>query len=419
MSPNNESVVITGTGVVSPVGIGVDSFWQALLNGQSGVRVREGFEETEWPLKIAAPIDPFDGRKYIKPRKAIKMMCRPIQFGYASAQMAVEQAGLLETRSDPDRTGTLFGSEMFFVDPRDVAEIFSKCVTDGKFEHEDWGDYVMRDIQPLWMLKYLPNMVASHVSIAFDARGPNNSICQGAVSGLLAIIEACDLIRRGTVDTMIVGGTGSLMTLNGVLYRGMDNLSSRIDEPERASRPFERDRDGMVAGEGAGAIVIERESTARDRGATIIARINGYSRTFCRRDDSRFSDVVAGNFRSALKMAEMPVDAVGHVNAHAEGSITDDSGEAVAIESVLGQVPVVANKSNLGNLGPGSSLVETVATVCSVEKGTVPPTLNFENADPDCPVNVRSSAVECKQAGAVKSSISRTGQIAAVVFAEA
>ena len=217
-------VVVTGMGVVSPIGVGTEAFWQSLLDGVSGVRVRESFADTDLPLRIGAPIVDFDPKPFVKPRKALKIMCQPIQFGCAAANLAFEEAGFekqsLESVVSPDRIGTLFGTETFFADPAEVARVFRSCTEDDNYQHDRWGEFAMRQIQPLWMLKYLPNMAASHISIAIDARGPSNSICQGEASGLLALIEAADLIKRGVVDVVIAGGTGSQMALTAMLYRG-------------------------------------------------------------------------------------------------------------------------------------------------------------------------------------------------------
>ena len=259
----SREVVITGMGVVSPIGIGLETFWQSLLNGVSGIKVRPDFEHTELPFRLWAPVDAFDGRQYVKPRKAIKVMSRPIQFGFAAAQMAAEQANLLDSGVNPDRMGTVFGSEAFFADPLDVSSLFQKCVTAGAYDDTRWGEYFMREIEPLWMLKYLPNMVASHISIAIDSRGPSNTICHGESSGLFAAIEGVELLHRGSADVVVVGGTSCPLGVTGMVYRGSERLSKKIrQDPEQVVRPFDIDRDGGVLGEGAGAIVLETKEHA-------------------------------------------------------------------------------------------------------------------------------------------------------------
>ena len=167
-------IAITGIGVVSPSGIGRDPFLQSLRDQKSGVSLRPGFEDSRSPLRIAGVITDFEPKLYVKPRKSLKVMCRPIQFGFAASAMALEQAKVHDADFDPDRKGTIFGAEAFYANPNEVADVFRKCLVNQVYDHNQWGSFAMREIEPLWMLKYLPNMVASHVSISFDARGPSN-----------------------------------------------------------------------------------------------------------------------------------------------------------------------------------------------------------------------------------------------------
>ena len=413
-------VVVSGMGVVSPIGVGTDAFWQNLLEGVSGVRVRESFADTDLPLRIGAPIHDFDPKPFVKPRKALKIMCQPIQFGCAAANLAFEDAGFekqtLESVVSPDRIGTLFGTETFFADPAEVARVFRSCTEDENYHHDRWGEFAMRQIQPLWMLKYLPNMAASHISIAIDARGPSNSICQGEASGLLALIEAADLIKRGIVDVVFAGGTGSQMALTAMLYRGVADLSNRIQEPEAASRPFDRDRDGMVIGEGSGVLVLESAEHAAKRGIEPVARLAGWSRGFS--DPSRVDrkEAFVASIDSVISDSGLSKNEIGLVSANAHGSRSDDASEAQAIHSVLGDVPVVAHKSNFGNLGPGTSIVELVGSLLALKHGKIPATLNYDNPDPDCPVNVSKEVRDFDGSAILKTGCSRTGQMVSVLF---
>lgn len=410
-------VVVTGMGVVSPIGIGIDSFWESLAAGRSGVSVREPYAHTEMPWRIGASVNAFDGKDFVKPRKSLKVMCPQIQFGYAAAQMAVEQSKLLPEQYDPDRLATLFGSETFYADPYEVGEVFRKCIVDGRYEHSRWGEYSMRDIMPLWMLKYLPNMVASHISIAYDARGPSNSICQAEVSGQLALIEGVDLIRRGAADAVIVGGTGSPMECTSLLYRGWSQLSRRIAEPTRASRPFDAERDGMVAGEGAGAVLIERAAFAEARGAQPLARILGMDRRFALPANGDWEEVLAYSIQAALEQAGLSPGDLTHVNANGISTVMHDAAEARAIRQTLGDLPVFAPKSYFGNVGPGTAIIEMIASICARQRGMLPATLNYETPDPNCPVNVQTRANSLSRSGpALLISFATTGQIATVVI---
>ena len=175
-------VVVTGMGVVSPIGIGQDEFYTALMEGRSGVSVIESFEQTDLPMRIGAPVRDFEAKQYVKPRKALKIMCEPIKFGCAAASMATEQAGLAGSVNEdgstvqpvaPERIGTVLGTETFFADPSEVARVFRSCIVDSDYQHDRWGEFAMRQIQPLWMLKYLPNMAASHISICLLYTSPS------------------------------------------------------------------------------------------------------------------------------------------------------------------------------------------------------------------------------------------------------
>lgn len=410
---SNRQVVITGMGVVCPIGIGVEQYWQSLLDGKSGVRVREEYRDTELPLRIYAPVNDFDGKKFVKPRKAMKVMCQPIQFGFAAAAMAVEQAGLGEDVCDPDRYGTVFGSETFFADPMEVASVFRKCVTEQHYDHDRWGEFAMREIQPLWMLKYLPNMVTAHISIANDARGPCNSICQGEVSGLLALVEGATLIRRGICDVVVVGGTGSQTSISSVLYRGQHEMSRRIHEPEKASRPFDRDRDGMVLGEGAGAVVLESEQFANQRGANIVSRVLGWSREFASPKSKNFSAAIESNLRATLDNSQLSPEMIGHVNAHGTGMVDPDTSEALALARVFNETPVATQKANFGLIGPGGPVIELIASLQANVVGQLPANINTENPDPSCPLNLNDRS-SLKPSATIKTSISSTGQIVSV-----
>jgi len=236
----------------------------------------------------------------------------------------------------------------------------------------------------------LPNMPACHIAIALDARGPNNSITMAEVSSLLALGEAVRTIERGQADVIITGGGGS--RVNPLFWTIVDNsvASRRFQEPERASRPFDADRDGMVYGEGAAAFIVESRQHAEARGAKILARVLGFSSTFERRGRDR-STTGAGTvaaIRGALRDAHMEPSQVGHVNAHGLSTAAEDRMEAQAIQETVGDIPVTAPKSFFGNLGGGTGAVEMAASVLALESGIVPATLNFEQADPLCPIEV-------------------------------
>lgn len=408
-------VVITGVGIISPLGLNPESLWNSLLQRHSGVRVRDEFAGGTHPFRICSPVHNFEPREFVRPRKSLKVMCRPIQFGFAASTLATESASISE-QIDPDRFSTVFGTEAFYADPTEVALVFRKCMVNRCYDHDRWGDYAMREIEPLWMLKYLPNMVASHLSIACDARGPSNTICQSEASSLLAMIEACDLIQRGAADAVITGGTGSLMTTTGIIYRGTDRLSKRIMNPEKASRPFDADRDGMVVGEGSAAFVVEREDFAKARGARPLARILGFARSFYPRNNG-FSDAIAHNMNLALERADVSPNDIGHINAQGCSTREDDIIEAQAIDKVFGDTPVIAPTSNLGNLGPGTGAVELAASIEACRHGVLPPVLNLDNQDAECPINVvTEDGTTSDKPLALSTNFTDTGQITSIII---
>ena len=406
--------------MVSPLGIGHESFWESLRHQRSGVDLLPATASTDLPLRIGAAIKEFDPKLYVKPRKALKVMSREIQTGFSAAALAVEQAAIQPDQLPSERMGVVFGSEMLYCEPDEMIDVYRRCISDGEFHFQRWGAASMSEMYPLWMLMYLPNMIACHIAIAHDARGPNNTICQGEVSSLLALIEAMSIIQRGGADVMIVGGSSSRLSLTPMLYRGVSRLSRNTKVPAQACRPFDATRDGMVNGEGAAAFVLESETHARARGAKMLARVPGWGMSFGSADVSPQTHVqaIGRSIEKTLHMAQLPATAVGHVNAHASGSVEEDAIEAQAIRSTLGDVPVTAPKSFFGNLGSSGGAVELVASLLAVMHGEIPVTLNFREADPACPVNVvHGEAAKAEHDSAVALSQSGTGQTVAVTLA--
>lgn len=411
----NCDVVITGIGIISPVGIDSGPFWQGLIGRRSGVRVREEFKDVRHPFRIAAEVTDFEPKQWVRPRKSLKVMCRPIQLGFAASTLALDNSGIIGN-IDPDRLSTVFGTEALYADPNEVAAVFRKCIVNRCYDHDRWGDFAMSEIEPLWMLRYLPNMAASHLSIACDARGPSNTICQAEASSLLAIIEAADLIRRGTADAAVAGGTGSLMATTGMIYRGLHRLTNRIDEPELASRPFDKARDGMVVGEGAASFVLESAASAAARGAKPLARILSYDYGFSLPEN--MSQGISNSINSSLQRAGMTAADVGHFNAHGFSTPQDDIREAQGIRNALGDIPVIAPKSNFGNLGPGTGAIELAASILACQNGVLPPVINADNLDDQCPINlVTSDGVTTTNKTAMTMNFTEAGQLVSMLIA--
>ncbi len=414
-------VLITGVGVVSPIGIGKNAFWNSLLTGQSGIHRFAQFDPSRLPVPFGGEVRDFDGKAYVRPRKSLKVMCREIQQGFSAATLAMEDAGLEQGSVDPDRFGVVYGSEMLFSVPGEMHDAFRHSVRpeDGQFDYALWAEKGISRIYPLWMLMYLPNMVACHVAISFDARGPNNTITVGSASGLLALCEAADVIRRGQADVMVVGGIGNRINVTGMIHRSDQNLSHRHEAPEQACRPFDRDRDGAVNGEGAGAVILESREFASRRDVRPYAALAGMGRAYEAREEDRPFEgrAIAATLRRALKDAQLEPAAVSHVNAEGLSTVEDDRAEARAIRDVLGDAPVVALKSYFGNLGGATGVVELVGSLLALREQIVPATLNYERRDPECPVQVvAGQPLEAPQQVAAVTNHSSTGQAASVVL---
>jgi 3-oxoacyl-[acyl-carrier-protein] synthase II len=415
-----QEIVITGLGVVSPIGIGCAPFWAALESGASGIRPVDLFDSSSLRVRFGGQVPDFDAKLYVRPRKSLKVMSREIQMGFAAADLAMADAGLAAGQIEPERFGVVFGSDMIYADLEDLERAYRRSSADGRFSFPAWAEAIHEELHPLWLLKHLPNMTASHVAIAHEARGPNNSIVLGDVSGLLAIAEAASVIRRGWADVMLTGGTGCRLHPTALVARGDALLSHRADDCRRASRPFDRDRDGLVNGEGAGVIVLESRAHAEKRGARIRGRLLGAAAR-CE-PGARRTGVTGASLRTAIRAActaaGLDPAGVGHVNAHGVSTIDMDRAEAAAIHAELGAVPGTAPKSSFGHLGAGGGVVELAASVLGLEHGLVPPTLNYETPDPACPVAVvHGEPLTGRPATALAVNLCSTGQAAAVAIA--
>lgn len=413
-------VVITGLGVVSPIGIGCGPFWDALEHGTSGIRLVDLFDASSLSVRFGGQIPDFDPKLYVRPRKSLKVMSREIQLGFAAADLAVGDAGIAAGGLEPERFGVVFGNDMIYADLEDLEGTYRRSRRDGRFDFGLWSEAIQEELHPLWLLKHLPNMTASHIAIALDARGPNNTIVLGDVSSLLALAEAASVIERGWADVMLTGGTGCRLHPTALVARGNAMLSHRAGDFRRACRPFDLDRDGMVNGEGAAAIVLESREHAERRGAKIRGRILG---TAARCEPKARREGVTGAslrqaIRAALAAARLTPGDVGHVNAHGVSTIDMDRLEAAAIAAELGNVPVTAPKSSFGHLGAAGGIVELAASILGLEAGLVPPTLNYETPDPLCPVNVvHGEPLAGRPGTALAVNLCSTGQAAAVAIA--
>ncbi len=371
-------VVITGLGLVTPLGTGLEKTWEALLQGKSGVRRITHFDATGFPTQIAAEVSDFDPSAFIEIKEQ-KKMDRFIHFAVASAQMALDNSGLKITEDNADRVGVIVGSG---IGGLPAIEHYHKVLLEKGH----------RRVSPFFIPMLIINLASGQISIRFGAKGPNSSVVTACASGSHAIGDAFKIIQRGDADAMIAGGTESVITpLSMAGFNAMKALSTRNNEPEKASRPFDRDRDGFIMGEGSGMVIMEDLDHAVGRGARIYAEIVGYGMT----SDAYHITAPAPNGEGAarcmavaLKDAAITPDAVDYINAHGTSTKYGDEIETVAIKTVFGdhayRVAVSSTKSMTGHLLGAAGGVEAVISVLSIARGLVPPTINLDNPDPEC-----------------------------------
>jgi 3-oxoacyl-[acyl-carrier-protein] synthase II len=403
MSGAGRRVVITGMGVVCPLGLSTDEVWAGLTAGASAVRPIESFPSAGLPLHHAAEarcftgeIDnfgPLESERKKAIRKGLKVMCRESQMAVAAAQRALHDAAAREHHA-PERFGCVFGSDYMLTLPDDFTASVARCRgADGRFEFDRWASDGMPQLTPLWLLKYLPNMPASHIAIYNDLRGPSNSLTVREASGHLAVGEATVTIQRGAADVMVAGATGTRVhPMKTVHALQTEQVAYGDGDPTRWSRPFDAGRSGMVLGEGAAVLILEELSHAERRGARIYGEVVGHAARCATEPGGagRRRQALAHAIGHAVEMAGVEPGAVGHVHAHGASTRVGDRDEAAAWRDVLGEavgrVPTVAAKSHFGNLGAGSGLTECIASLLALGRGELFPLLNYETPDAECPI---------------------------------
>lgn len=395
-------IVITGVGQISPLGSSKDSLWQALAEKRSGVTSATA-AESALPTRVIAPAAQFTGdisdfgtlekeqKKAI--RKGLKVMCRECQMGVAVAQLALADAQTGMNKVDPERTGISYGADYMLSIPEEFTEGILQCLdAEGRFEFSRWGAEGMTKMSPLWLLKYLPNMPASHLAIYNDFRGPNNSLTLREASFNAALGEAYQIILRGHADTMLVGATGTRLHPMKAIHAVQQEEVVTDGDPQQASRPFDLNRRGEVLGEGAGAIVLEELATAQARGAAIYGEVLAAASTSVagRHLVADRKQAIINVLAAVLRSSGLGANDIGHLHAHGLSTRTADAEEAAAINQVFGQrtspLPVTAAKSYFGNLGAGSSAVELIASLLAMQNERLFPVLNYTTPDPECAV---------------------------------
>ncbi|MBO8129436.1 MAG: beta-ketoacyl-ACP synthase II [Peptococcaceae bacterium] len=403
-------VVVTGLGVISPLGTGVDTFWSALINGTSGIRTISRFDAAPFRTRIAGEVPDFEPTKYIDKKEA-RRMDRFTQFAVAAAGMALEDAGLDKTSLDGQRTGVILGSGIGGIQ---TFEEQTKILLDKGPSR----------VSPFFVPMMIGNMAAGQVAITFGLCGPNTTVVTACASSNHAIGEAYRAIRYGDADVIITGGTeASITPLALAGFCALKALSTRNDAPEKASRPFDAERDGFVMAEGAGILVLENLEHAKKRGAPIYAEVIGYGMScdayHITAPDPEGRGAVRA-MKAALADAGITPDNVDYINAHGTSTPLNDKVETLAIKKVFGEgtkVAISSTKSMTGHLLGAAGGVEAAVCVLSLVRGIIPPTINLEVPDPECDLDyVPNEARETDVRVAVSNAFGFGGHNATIVL---
>ena len=423
-------VAVTGLGVVAPNGVGKDAFWDACVEGRSGVGPIRSFDASSHPVKVAAEVQDLDLFEAVpaEHRKSLRIMGRAARFGVVAAHLAMKDSGLDPNRIIPERLGVVMGTGMVPIDLPEIAPLLAQaCSQEGGLDATELGRNGS-SLVPLWILKYLPNMVAAHISLLHNAKGPNSTIATACAAGTQAIGEGFRLIQRGDADYCLAGGADSRIDpLLMLAYSSLGALSPAKRNAAEVSRPFDGERDGFVLGEGSGILVLEDFEHAKNRGATIYAEVMGMGSSFDAYAITKPDPEAGGATRAiewALREARLNACDVDYVNAHGTSTRLNDLMETTAVKRVFGNsakgLPMSSIKSMIGHLIGAAGAVEAVAMAMSLYKGVVPPTINQTRPDPRCDLDyVPNEARDLRLHRAISTSFGFGGQNAALVMSGA
>ncbi|MBS4539765.1 beta-ketoacyl-ACP synthase II [Clostridium sp. D2Q-11] len=407
----NNRVVITGIGVISPIGIGKDNFWKALVAGKSGVDYITRFDTTDYATKIAAEVKDFDPVNYIDKKEA-KRMDRYTQFAVAASRLAIDDAKINTDEIDNERFGVIFGSGIGGIET--FEEQKEKLINKGP-----------KRISPFFIPMMIGNMAAGQIAIAFNAKGPNETVVTACASSTNAIGDAFKVLQRGDADILITGGSEASITPIALAgFSSMKALSTNNDNPQKASRPFDKDRDGFVMGEGSGVLILETLEHALNRGAKIYAEVAGYGSTCDANHITTPLEDGSGAKRAmelAIKDAKVDKSKINYINAHGTSTYYNDKFETLAIKNLfeesLYNIKISSTKSMTGHLLGAAGGVEAIATTLAIKNGIIPPTINLVNQDEECDLNyVPNTAIKEEVNYALSNSLGFGGHNATVLF---
>ena len=405
-------VVITGLGPVTPIGIGKAAFWDALVSGKSGVRrVDDLIDLSDINVKIGSTVQDFDPLDYMDKRRA-RRIDRTAQFALVASKLALDDAGLSPSEMPLDRTAAIAGTGIGGL--QTMEENFAVLAEHGPHR-----------ISPFFVPRLMPNANAGEIAIEYGMRGPNFGVVSACASSAHAIGIASELIRSGLCDVAVAGGSEAALVR--IAYAGFTKigaLSKRNDDPQRASRPFDRDRDGFIMGEGGGFIILEERERAIERGAHIYAELIGFGMSADAEHITAPAEDGSGAARAmrmAIERGGVNASQVDYINAHGTSTILNDKIETLAIKTVFGDeaknVKISSTKSQTGHLLGAAGAVEAIATVLTMEHGVIPATCNYENPDPECDLDYTPQTTKKNVELAMSNSFGFGGQNAALLFA--
>ena len=404
-------VVVTGVGLISPLGSGNAKNWEALTSGTSGIAPITRFDASSFPVTIAGEVKDFNPEDFIE-KKEVKKMDLFIQYAVAAAQLAMDDSGLVIDDANAERVGVLVGAG---IGGLPTIEKYHSALLEGGY----------KKISPFFIPMLIINLAPGHISMRFGAKGPNLSSVSACATATHSIGDAYHIIKRGDADAMIAGGTESTVTPLGIGgFAAMKALSTRNDDPQGASRPFEKNRDGFVMGEGAGILILEEYESARQRGAKIYAEVVGYGLTgdaYHLTAPAPGGEGAARCMKMALKNAGVNPEEVSYINAHGTSTPMNDLYETMAIKSVFGdyarKIMVSSTKSMTGHLLGAAGGIEAVYSVMALRHGVVPPTINYHEPDPECDLDfVPNTARDAKLDYAMSNNFGFGGTNASLLF---
>ncbi|MBM6821794.1 beta-ketoacyl-ACP synthase II [Fusobacterium mortiferum] len=405
-------VVVTGIGLITALGTGIEKSWKRIVAGETGVGRIESYDSTDMPVQIAAEVKDFDAVEFGIEKKEVKKLARNTQFAIAATKMALEDSKLVIDENNAEDVGVIVSSGIGGI------EIFEA-------QHQTMIEKGVKRISPFTIPAMIANMASGNIGIYFGAKGPNKSVVTACAAGTHSVGDAFEMIKNGRAKVMIVGGTEASITPFAMnAFANMKALSTRNDEPTKASRPFSADRDGFVMGEGAGILILEELEHAKARGAKIYAEVIGYGETCDAYHITAPADGGEGAaraFKMALKEGNIALEDVTYINAHGTSTPANDRNETAAIKSVFGEhakdLMVSSTKGATGHGLGAAGGIEAVIIAKAISEGIVPPTINYDNPDAECDLNyVPNKAVEKEINVAMSSSLGFGGHNAVIAM---